>query len=291
MAAAIISHRDPNAIIGSFAVDHMIPGDDAFLSAVAEAAEVATQGYLVTIGIAPSGPATGVWLYTTWRQAWTTKCAKCPHRERFQGKPRCAHCPGVREHGYLPMERWNVRHQSLLELLKEYKPALHEGLMEIAGKWDGEALRAEALEKIWPGLEKIPIDNAVAEPAAEQGRVAVVPATFGWDDVGDISTLADMLPAEASQPQILGDNRLGHLLHVIFTSPLYFTSTFTAVVTEQMAGGVIVPGSRHLVAYLGVDDLVIVDTPDALMVTTRTRSQEVKRLVNKCRDAGWNNLL
>ncbi|TDL16503.1 hypothetical protein BD410DRAFT_808035 [Rickenella mellea] len=253
MAAAIINRRDPNAIIniGSFAADHMISGDDAFLSAVAEVAEVATQGYLVTIGIAPSGPVTGFGYVRLGDQLGLPNAPNAHPVSAFKGNPDVHTAAAA---------------SFLMELSKEYKPALHEGLMEIAGKWDDEALRAEVLEKIWPGLEKIPIDNAVPEPAAEQGRVAVVPPTFGWDDVGDISSLADMLPAEANQPQILADNRLdGWRRHR--------------------------PGSRRLVACLGVDDLVIVDMADALMVTTRARSQEVKRLVKKCRDVGWNNVL
>lgn len=63
------------------------------------------------------------------------------------------------------------------------------------------------------------------------------------------------------------------------------------VLTEQVAGGIVVPGSGRLITCLGVDDLVIVDMPDTLLVTTRARSQEVKRLVKKCRDAGWKHLL
>lgn len=61
--------------------------------------------------------------------------------------------------------------------------------------------------------------------------------------------------------------------------------------TEQVAGGIVVPGSGRLVALLGVDDLVIVDLPDTVMVTTRARSQEVKRLVKKVKDAGWKSLI
>ena len=65
----------------------------------------------------------------------------------------------------------------------------------------------------------------------------------------------------------------------------------TIVLTEQVAGGIVVPGSGRLVACLGVDDLVIVDMPNTLLVTTRARSQEVKRLVKKAKDAGWHQLL
>jgi hypothetical protein len=67
--------------------------------------------------------------------------------------------------------------------------------------------------------------------------------------------------------------------------------SFHLVLTEQVAGGIVVPGSGRLITCLGVDDLVIVDMPDTLLVTTRARSQEVKRLVKKTRDAGWKHLL
>lgn len=63
------------------------------------------------------------------------------------------------------------------------------------------------------------------------------------------------------------------------------------MLTEQVAGGIIVPGSGRLVACLGVDDLVVVDMPDTLLITTRARSQEVKRLVKKVKDAGWKSLI
>jgi mannose-1-phosphate guanylyltransferase len=112
---------------------------------------------------------------------------------------------------------------------------------------------------------------------------------IGWDDVGDFSSLADLLPAEANQPRILGDSHLGRWISCdIFACVLIL---FSSVVTEQMAGGIVVPGSGRLITCLGVDDLVIVDMPDTLLVTTRARSQEVKRLVKKAREAGWKQLL
>ena len=70
-----------------------------------------------------------------------------------------------------------------------------------------------------------------------------------------------------------------------------FFLSFSAVLTEQVAGGIVVPGSGRLVSMLGVDDLVIVDMPDTLLVTTRARSQEVKKIVKKCKESGFNSLL
>jgi len=273
LAAAVLVRRDPDAIIGSFAADHMISGDDAFLSAVAEAVQVAREDYLVTIGIAPSHPSTGFGYIRLGDKLELSGAPNARLVSSFKEKPDARTAAQYIGTGAY---RWNAgmfvtKATVLLDLLQQYKPELHEGLVAIAAAWDDEVQRQIVLNEVWPGLEKIPIDNAVAEPASAEGRVAVVPATFGWDDVGDFSSLADLIPAEANQPRILGDPHL--------------------VLTEQVAGGIVVPGSGRLITCLGVDDLVIVDMPDTLLVTTRARSQEVKRLVKKTRDAGWKQLL
>ncbi|KAF7315248.1 NTP-transferase domain-containing protein [Mycena indigotica] len=273
LAAAVLAKRDPNSIIGSFAADHMIAGDDAFLSAIAEAVEVARHNYLVTIGIAPSHPSTGFGYIRLGDKLRLSEAPNARLVSSFKEKPDARTAASYIATG---IYRWNAgmfvtKATFLLELLKEYNVGLYEGLTKIAEVWDDETKRKVVLDEIWPTLEKIPIDNAIAEPAASTGRVAVVPATFGWDDVGDFSSLAELLPAELHQPRILGDTNL--------------------VLTEQVAGGIIVPQSGRLISCLGVDDLVIVDMPDTLLVTTRARSQEVKRIVKKARDAGWGTLL
>lgn len=275
LAAAVIARRDPDAVIGSFAADHMISGDDAFLSAVTEAVAVAKKDYLVTIGIAPSHPSTGFGYVRLGESLRLTEDAPNARKVlNFKEKPDARTAAAYIKTGNY---RWNagmfvVKAAFLMGLLKEVKPELHDGLQKIAKVWDeSEEERQAVLDEVWDDLEKIPIDNAVAEPAAESGRVAVVPATFGWDDVGDFSSLAELLPAESNQPRILGDSNL--------------------VLTEQVAGGIVVPASGRLVALLGVDDIIVVDMPDTLMVTTRARSQEVKRLVKKCKEQGWKKLL
>lgn len=98
-----------------------------------------------------------------------------------------------------------------------------------------------------------------------------------------------MLPADSNMPRVLGDSELG--TSTIATYKGLHLLTLCAVVAEQAFGGIVVPGSGRLVACLGIDDLVIVDLPDALMVTTRARSQEVKTLVKRCKAAGWTSLV
>ncbi|QUC20707.1 uncharacterized protein UV8b_04948 [Ustilaginoidea virens] len=273
LAAAILQHRDGDAVIGSFAADHMIAGEDAFLNSVTEAVKVAKEGFLVTIGIAPSHPATGFGYVKLGDKLDVPNAPSARLVSSFKEKPDAYTAAKYVSSG---IYRWNAgmfvtKASTLMSLVKEYEPELHANLTRIAEAWEDKAQRDALLTEVWPTLEKVAIDNAIAEPAAAEGRVAVIPATFGWDDVGDFSSLAEMLPAEANSPKILGDRNL--------------------VVAQQAPGGIVVPGSGRLVACLGVDDLVIVDVPDALMVTTRARAQEVKSLVASCRKAGFKNLM
>lgn len=181
LAAAILAKRDPDAIIGSFAADHMISGDDAFLAAVAEAVEVAKKDYLVTIGIAPSHPSTGFGYVRLGEKLNMSDAPNARIVSSFKEKPDARTAAAYIKTGNY---RWNAgmfvtKASFLMQLLQEYKPDLANGLNKIAAAWDDEALRQKALNEFWPDLEKIPIDNAVAEPAAMDRKVAVVPATFG----------------------------------------------------------------------------------------------------------------
>jgi mannose-1-phosphate guanylyltransferase len=181
LAAAVLAKRDPNAIIGSFAADHMISGDDAFLSAVAEAVEVAKKDYLVTIGIAPSHPSTGFGYIRLGDRLGVKQAPNARLVSSFKEKPDARTAAAYIGTGNY---RWNAgmfvtRATVLMDLLRDYKPELHDGLQKIASVWMDEEKRRVTLAEVWPTLEKIAIDHAVAEPAAAEGKVAVVPATFG----------------------------------------------------------------------------------------------------------------
>lgn len=264
LAAAVLLRRDPEAVLGSFAADHIISGKDAFDSAVREAVHVAREGFLVTIGIAPSHPSTGFG-YIKLGEHLAVDGAPNAHKVlEFKEKPDARTAAAYLSTGQY---RWNggmfvVKAKVLMSLLQDNVPELADGLNVIASAWDTEDHERVLSEK-WQTLPKIAIDHAVAEPASRVGRVAVVPATFGWDDVGDFASLADLIPAEKNQARVLGDQSL--------------------VVTEGQVGGIIVPASGRAVACLGMDDVVVVDTPDALLVTTRARSQDVKTIVGKCK--------
>jgi mannose-1-phosphate guanylyltransferase len=269
LAAAVLHHRDPDAVLGSFAADHVIRDVDAFHTAVTEAVITAREGYVVTIGIQPDRPATAFGYVKLGEPLGVEGAPSACAVVRFVEKPDAATAASYITAGDY---RWNAgmfvtRADVLLAQLKEHRPDLHDGLLELAAVWDGPR-RAEALERIWPTLEKVAIDYAVAEPAADAGRVAVIPAALGWDDVGDWASLAALLSGEGPM-RVLGDD---------------------AQVHAPGAGGVVVPGSGRLVAVLGLDDVVVVDTPDVLLVTTRARAQDVKLIVDHLKSAGLASL-
>lgn len=260
LAAAVLEARDPDAIVGSFAADHVITGDAIFAECVREAVTVAEQGYLVTIGITPTHAATGFGYIRVGERMPGTPTA-CGVVE-FVEKPSAER---AREYLATGEYRWNagmfvVRARILLDVLSQWHPELAAGLRAIA------ADPASLVER-WAALEKIAIDRAVAEPAAAEGRVAVVPGGFGWDDVGDFASLSALLTDADGMPgvRVLGD---------------------ASLVLAQDSSGVVVPAGGRTVAVVGLEDVVVVDTGDALLVTTRARSQDVKVVVDRLKESG-----
>jgi mannose-1-phosphate guanylyltransferase len=126
----------------------------------------------------------------------------------------------------------------------------------------------ESLTDRWGSLPRIALDHAVAEPAAEVGRVAAVPADLGWDDIGDFDSLAALVERDDGVLTVVGD---------------------PARVYASEASGLVHLGPGHsgrVVALVGLDDIVVVDTPDALLVTSREHAQEVKAIVERLRESG-----
>ena len=251
LAAALLERKDPDALLGSFAADHVIGEAEAFRDCVRAAVEVADRGYLVTIGIEPTHAATG---FGYIRMGDLIEGGPARAVEQFVEKPDAARAAEYLKSGQF---RWNagmfvVRARVLLDLLASWHPELAAGLRAIAAD-------PSSLAEVWPGLEKIAIDHAVAEPAADAGRVAVVPGSFSWDDIGDFHSLAALLPARQDGVRVLGDERLVEALDTT---------------------GVVDPAGGRTVAVVGLQDVVIVDTGDALLVTTRQRAQDVKAIVD-----------
>lgn len=260
LAAAIIELRDPEAIIGSFAADHVITDEEVFHRAVIEAYYAAQADWLVTIGIRPS-EASSAFGYI--HAATSENVHGAPSAmlvDSFVEKPDY---PTASQYVASGDYVWNAgmfiaKASVLLGRMEAQKPELVASLREIAAAWDTED-HDEVLERVWPGLEKIAIDYAVAEPTAAAGGMVVIPGDFGWDDVGDFAALARMHAKGPGDLAILGDN--------------------TSVLSDR-ATGIVVSQSTRLVTVVGLDDIVVVDTPDALLVTSKQHAQRVRALVD-----------
>ncbi len=266
-AAVLLERHGEDVVLGSFAADHVIDGTEAFERTVREGVVAAREGYVVTIGIAATGPSTAFGYVRSGRGLALAGAPSVAHAAGFTEKPDAETAAAYLAGGEY---RWNagmflVRARVLLDHLAVQLPALAAGLQEIAAAWDGPG-RAEALERVWPGLTKIAIDHAIAEPVAAAGGVAVVPGDFSWDDVGDFDSLA----------QLLGSGTLGDEDRVL---------------RIDADGAFVVPGGQRTVSVVGVPDAVVVDTPDAVLVTTRAHAQSVKAAVDAWRARDRTDLL
>lgn len=273
LAAAVLEERHGPVVLGSFAADQVITSTATFVAAVREGIEAARAGYVTTIGIAATRPSVAFG-YVHGGDPLGLEGAPSVRRVRgFTEKPDAATARTYLASGEY---RWNAgmfltRSDVLLAHLARERPELHDGLREVARAWDTPA-RAEVLGRVWPTLEKIAIDHAIAEPVAAAGGVAMVPGDFGWDDVGDFNSLAALLPAvDGSGSKVLGD--------------------VDQVLRIESAGSVVVPAAGRQIVVLGLDDVVVVDTDDVVLVTTRARAQQVKAAVDAVRDRGRDDLL
>lgn len=270
LAAAVLSEREGDVVLGSFAADHVIAGE-GFAEAVRQGVEAAREGDVVTVGIRATGPSTA---FGYVRAGAPLGLAGAPSAHRCAGFTEKPDARTAAEYLATGEYRWNagmflVRTEVLLGHLARLQPTLHDGLREIAAAWDGPH-RGEVLERVWPGLTRIAIDHAIAEPVAAAGGVAVVPGDFSWDDIGDFDALARLLTPDGEGVRVLGSRE--------------------AVQAEDADGALAVVGGRTI-ALLGVPEVVVVDTPDALLVTTRARAQEVKSVVDRLRARGADDLL
>ena len=262
LAAALLERSDPDAVMGSFAADHVITDPDLFAEAVRRAVAVAREDWLVTLGIEPTFPSSAFGYVHVGDPLPGHDGAAVV--QEFVEKPSVATAEGYLKTGRY---RWNagmfvVRPRVLLDLLGRWHP-------EFAATLRAIAFEPDRLEELWPELPKIALDHAVAEPAADAGAVAVVPSAFHWEDIGDFDALATLLEQSGVPVSVLGE--AGAVLGVDST-------------------GLVVPGSDRVVAVVGLDDVVVVDTPGALLVTTRARAQEVKQVVAALKESGRSDL-
>jgi mannose-1-phosphate guanylyltransferase len=274
LAAALIARREPDAVMGAFAADHLIRDGERFVQVLREAVAGAEQGLLMTVGITPSHAETGY----GYLQCGSLLAGGPTRRvEEFKEKPSGTVAQAYVDSGHY---LWNAgmfvwRVDVFLRELARQQPELHAGLSAIAGAWDG-AHREDVLGEIWPTLTRISVDYAVMEGAAAAGMVATVPGDFGWTDIGDFDTLGDMLPADDRRNVVVDPGESAEKPDILLL---------------DSSGVVVVPHSGRLIAAVGLHDVIVVDTPDAVLVCPRDRAQDVKLLVDLLKARGDTRLV
>jgi len=267
LAAAIIGHHDPAATMLVLPADHYIRNEAEFCRVAAAAAEEAASGALITLGIEPTRPETG-YGYIEAEQSGASGAAR-PVR-RFVEKPDLATALEFLAAGNFywnsGMFIWQVSaiQRELGRQMPELAAAIGSLKFATAG-WALDALKAQ-IALLYPSLAGESIDYGVMERAEQ---VRVIPASFGWSDVGSWSALPEVIEADADG--IVAIEAKGLIALDSSDSLVY--------------------GGGKLVALIGVDGLIVVDTPDALLVCRTERAQEVKKVVEKLQQQGLREYL
>ena len=268
LAATVIRQRDPAAVMAALPADHFIADGAGFRRAIEAAARVAADDFLVTLGITPSQPHTGYGYIQ--RGAPLSQVGGLPvfRVRRFAEKPDATTAQQFIDSGEY---YWNAgifvwRAQTILDEIARSAPLLAEPLQAVDEAWSTPR-RAQVLAAAWDRVPRVSIDYAVMEKAAQ---VAVLPVDIGWDDIGNWAELSRLLSKDERDNLVHGGGRT----LLLDTSGTY----------------VYVTGKR-LVATVGVQDLVIIDTPTALLVCPKAKAQAVKEIVEQLEADGLKEYL
>jgi mannose-1-phosphate guanylyltransferase len=257
LGALHIRRRDPKALMAVLSADHGIEQQELFRQQLAVGATMAEQGFLVTLGIKPSTPATGYGYIESGELLYAGEGQQVFQVKRFVEKPSLERAQSYVASGTFfwnaGMFVWGA--ERILDELARHEPLLAQGLTVISGHL-GTHNEHKVLEDIWPSMPNIAIDVAVMERTE---RAVVIPADIGWSDVGDWAALAEILPQDGD-----GNTVLGKSVNIDTRNTLIY-------------------GNGRLVATIGVEDLLIVDTHDVLLICPRERAQDVKAIVAEIR--------
>lgn len=265
LAAIHLRKKDPDAIMVVLTADHFIKDTVRFREVLSAAAMVAAKGHLVTLGIKPPTASTGFGYIKQGKSIEAADGLPVFAVEKFVEKPDQEKATAMVKSGDYSwnsgMFIWRV--DRILEEFKRQMPDFHAQLTMVEN-----ALGTSGYEKvigdIWPGVAKETIDYGIMEGAKD---VAVIPVDIGWTDVGSWGSLFDVLSTDAD-----GNTAVGPHLSIDTHNSLLF-------------------GGKRLIATIGVKDLVIVDTENALLVCPRDREQEVKEIVERLGKQGMGQWL
>lgn len=254
-ATVQIAAKEPEAVLLVLAADHLIADQAAFAAAVESATALARQDYLVTFGIKPDAPETGYGYIE----------AEGNQVKRFVEKPDAKTAAEYVESGryYWNSGMFCFKASTMLEEMQKHCPAILDAVracLEKSRHAEGKGFTHSELDaELFGKVPEDSIDYAVMEKSS---RVAVVPCNIGWSDIGSWSALGDLTAADADGNRVDGEALLHNVANCSIRS------------------------DERLVGVVGVSDLIIVDTPDALLVANKACSQDVKHVYAELKARG-----
>lgn len=262
LAALRLLRRDPDATMLVLPADHVIHGDAKFNNAISLGYQLAQQGSLVTFGIQPTKPETGYgYIQPNRRSCVGTRGGLSGYKvARFVEKPDLKKAQQyVRSGNYY----WNSgiflwRASTVLEEFAQHQPALLRGLKAIDKMMENGPLGNQFAAR-YKKLPSVSIDYGIMEQSSHS---TVVPVNFSWSDVGSWGSLEEVAPRDAR-----GNVKTGNVVDIDSENTVFFTD-------------------KRLVGAIGLKDMVVVDTPDATLVCPKSRSQDVKKLVEELKRRG-----
>jgi mannose-1-phosphate guanylyltransferase len=249
-AALRVAQESPDAVMGVFPADHRVADVPAYLRVLGQAIEVAQRtGHLLTVGVTPTFPATGYGYIKQGQLLDQSGEFPVYQVDRFAEKPDQQTAQTFLDEGGYSwnsgMFVWKV--QAILAAFEQYQPAMYQAL--------SQAVVQRQVKQVFPTLEKISIDYAILEKSP---RVAVIPAEFGWDDLGDWNALERLLKAE-------GENvAVGRHIGLDTGGAILYTTN-----------------GDDLIATIGLEDVVVVRTSEVTLVVRKDRTQDIKKVVQQ----------
>lgn len=261
LETVVVAGADADVIVASLGSDHYVEKPDQFVAALraAEGFLRENPGCLLAIACEPTRVETNYGHIRKGRSLGESGGMCVYEASEFLEKPE----PELaRQYTVSGEYLWNAnffawRAGTLMAQFEEFEPQMHSVFMELLEERDSGGFRS-AVQAKYPGLKKIAIDYAVMEPASRKGRLAVLPVAMGWSDIGNWSSLTDAFSPDAQ----------GNLL----VGPARTIETSNSTIHVANSG-------RKIVATIGLKDMVVVDTEDALLVCPKELCGRVKELV------------
>lgn len=263
VAAAYVKKRDEDGVIINLAADHTYKNEDKFRKIALYAMEVAAENeYLIAIGIEPTFAHTGLGYIKIGNELKTVGTGRDKayvfKSKGFKEKPDLATAKSFYASGqYL----WNANNyvwsaKLCLEAFETHAPELYKNINAIYESI-GTENETRVLEKEYDKAENTQIDIAISEKV---NNLAVIPGDFGWSDIGDWNILYEVSQKDRDKNVVIGDN-------------LQFIGVNT--------NNILVEGDKKLIAVVGLENIVVVDTEDAILICHKDKTQDVKKVVEK----------